>query len=79
MKPILCSRPFLAAMTVASLLGAPACRKSGPDQVVRQMAEKDLQLDRLGQQAGNAGLPPVRPKVQLDPSVDDGLQEIELK
>ena len=50
------ARYVVGAIALAVILGALACERAGPDQVVDQMAQRDAQLDVLGRQAGTAGL-----------------------
>jgi hypothetical protein len=59
MSSISFARYVVGAMTMAGLLGALACRPSGPDQAVQHMAQRNAELDQLGQQTGNPGLTPV--------------------
>ena len=51
------SRYVLSAIAVTMLL---ACKQTGQAEVSRQMARRAAELDSLGMQAGNAGLPPAR-------------------
>jgi len=46
---------FLCAMTLAVLLVAPACKRSGEDKEIRDLSQKAAELDQLSQQAGASG------------------------
>ena len=48
-------RFFLGAVTVAALMLAPACRRSGEDKEIRDLSQKAAELDKLSQQANAAG------------------------
>ncbi len=43
------------AMTVAMLILAPACRRSGEDKEIKDLSQKAAELDKLSQQANTAG------------------------
>ena len=42
-------------MAVAMLTLAPACRRSGEDKEIKELAQKAAELDKLNQQANTAG------------------------
>ena len=46
---------FLCAMTLAVLVVAPACKRSGEDKEIRDLSQKAAELDQLSQQAGASG------------------------
>ena len=48
-------RFFLGAVTVAALMLAPACRRSGEDKEIRDLSQKAAELDKLSQEANTAG------------------------
>jgi hypothetical protein len=50
------ARCMAGAVTLAALLGTLACGHAAPGQVLSPMAQRNAQLDLLGQQAGTAGL-----------------------
>jgi hypothetical protein len=47
-------RFLFGAMTLATLVLAPACRRSGEDKEIRDLSQKAAELDKLSQQAGTA-------------------------
>jgi len=51
------SHYVVSTIVVATLL---ACKQTGQAEASRQMARRTAELDSLGMQAGNAGLPPAR-------------------
>ena len=48
-------RIIMSAMAVAMLTLAPACRRSGEDREIKELAQKAAELDKLNQQANTAG------------------------
>ena len=48
------SRIFLSALTVAVLLVAPGCKRSGEDKEIHELSQKAAELDKLSQQASSA-------------------------
>jgi hypothetical protein len=48
------SRLFLGALMVAGLLAIPACKRSGEDKEIHELAQKAAELDKLSQQASGA-------------------------
>jgi len=49
------ARCMAGAATLAALLGTLACERAAPGPVLSRMAQRNAQLDLLGQQAGTAG------------------------